>query len=204
MVLLRNLFFLKGGSMENFDEQNHRNLLIKIDDLYWGEKSYGFIIHLIMAFLPNNGNPVLEPIKDLRCSVTAIKLFTLSDCIRMDVSILEVKAEIEKRLKGDISSLNIIGNRDLAIECESSKKMLSLAAYVALREWTLYKLIDGDRKINKLINEAYWIYFDENIEKAKKEKHLLDKVLKSSDHKTNKGSGLGDAVAKALQLAREG
>lgn len=194
----------------------------KIENLYAGEKSKGFIVHLLRNFFPVNKTTIvfLRPQKDnkeveMKCCITGQKLYSKDHALeivlkdgdeivksRIDFLVASMnEKELPKFTEAEIKLKEIM--LSLALTSETSDKFISREAFEQLYNFWASEMLKGNKHLNWVAKNQMISESVKNLEDKKiitpKEKHVIVKMV-------NKKSSLslGDLdVLKDLKMKME-
>jgi hypothetical protein len=169
-------------------QKKEEEIYKKIEQIYGQEKGKNFITHLIRSFLPINGSKFMFELnkdKKMICAITGSRLICRAEVMKFQLDNVDVILKnFSDRLLQKTTENIVIDNfkgKFMAIECESSNRLLTLTAVEQLFNFSATELLKGNKHIEFVLRD------EQKKEMAKDSEALkidfLTKYKKADDKK---------------------
>jgi len=141
-------------------QKKEEEIYKKIEEIYGQEKGKNFITHLLRSFLPINRSKFMFELnkdKKMICAITGSKLICRAEVMKFQLDNVDVILKnFSDRLLQKTTENVVINNfkgKFMAIECESSNRLLTLTAVEQLFNFSATELLKGNKHIEFILRD---------------------------------------------------
>jgi hypothetical protein len=141
-------------------QKKEEEIYKKIEEIYGQEKGKNFITHLLRSFLPINRSKFMFELnkdKKMICAITGSRLICRAEVMKFQLDNVDVILKnFSDRLLQKTTENVVIDNfkgKFMAIECESSNRLLTLTAVEQLFNFSATELLKGNKHIEFVLRD---------------------------------------------------
>jgi len=142
-------------------QKKEEEIYKKIEKIYGQEKGKNFITHLLRSFLPINRSKFMFELnkdKKMICAITGSRLICRAEVMKFQLDNVDsiLKNFSERILEGKVTENPLTENfkgKFVAIECESSNRLLTLTAVEQLFNFSATELLKGNKHIEFVLRD---------------------------------------------------
>lgn len=142
-------------------QKKEEEIYKKIEEIYSQEKGKNFITHLLRSFLPINRSKFMFELnkdKKMICAITGSRLICRAEVVKFQLDNVDaiLKNFSERILEGKVTENPLTENfkgKFVAVECESSNRLLTLTAVEQLFNFSATELLKGNKHIEFVLRD---------------------------------------------------
>lgn len=142
-------------------QKKEEEIYKKIEEIYGQEKGKNFITHLLRSFLPINRSKFMFELnkdKKMICAITGSRLICRAEVMKFQLDNVDaiLKNFSERILEGKVTENPLTENfkgKFVAVECESSNRLLTLTAVEQLFNFSATELLKGNKHIEFVLRD---------------------------------------------------
>ena len=140
-------------------QKKEEEIYKKIEQIYGQEKGKNFITHLIRSFLPINRSKFMFELnkdKKMICAITGSRLICRAEVMKFQLDNVDAILKNFSERIGKVTENPLTENfkgKFVAIECESSNRLLTLTAVEQLFNFSATELLKGNKHIEFVLSD---------------------------------------------------